>query len=213
MRKILFFIGRIFSILFPNDAYEKMTHLMEWFYTGYRSKYFKRFGKHSKMGFGMFIRGERLIEVGDNVIFGGGNFILTAHSQAHSPDNTIIVIGDRCVFGLDCHITAAKGIFIGTGLRTGKSVLISDNGHGDSHNKGHLMMMPDDRPLVCKGAIHIGDNVWIGEKAAVLSGVTIGDGAIIGANSIVTHDIPPYSVAVGCPARIIYRCEPEDSIV
>lgn len=70
-----------------------------------------------------------------------------------------------------------------------------------------MKMMPDDRPLVCKGEIHIGDNVWIGEKAAVLSGVTVGDGAVIGANSIVTHDVPPYSVVAGCPARIIYQCD------
>ena len=207
MRKVLFIIGRLVALLFPYDVYEKAAHLMEWCYTGYRNKHFKRFGAHSKMGFGMFIRGEQMIEVGDNVIFGGGDFALTAHSHGQGTDKTLISIGDRCVFGPDCHITAAKGIFIGKGLRTGKSILISDNGHGDSHNKEHMKMMPDDRPLICKGEIHIGDNVWIGEKAAVLSGVTVGDGAVIGANSIVTHDVPPYSVVAGCPARIIYQCD------
>ncbi len=207
MRKLLFFIGRILALLFPYRIYSKAVHLLEWSYTGYRNKRFKRFGAHSKMGFGMFIVGENMIEVGDHVIFGGGDFALTAHSRGKSTDKTLISIGDGCVFGPDCHITAAKGIFIGKGLRTGKSVLISDNGHGDCHNKEHMMMKPDDRPLVCKGAIHIGDNVWIGEKAAILSGVTIGDGAVIGANAVVTHDVPAYSVAAGCPARILSKIE------
>lgn len=203
MRKLLFLIGRVLAIMFPYHVYEKIEHLMEWFYTGYRNKDFKRFGEHSKLGFGMFIRGEKMIEIGDHVIFGGG-IALTAHGQ--NSNQTLISIGDYSVFGSDCHITAAEGIFIGKGLRTGKSILISDNGHGDSHNKEDLMMKPDDRPLFCKGSINIGDNVWIGEKAAVLSGVTVGDGAVIGANSIVTHDVPPYSVVAGCPARIIYQC-------
>ena len=54
-----------------------------------------------------------------------------------------------------------------------------------------------------KTIIKIGDTVWIGEKAAILGGVSIGNGAIIGANTVVTHDVPAYSIAVGCPARII----------
>jgi acetyltransferase-like isoleucine patch superfamily enzyme len=51
----------------------------------------------------------------------------------------------------------------------------------------------------------IEDNVWIAAKCIILRGVTIGEGAIIGAGSIVTKDIPPYSVAVGSPARVIYN--------
>jgi virginiamycin A acetyltransferase len=54
-----------------------------------------------------------------------------------------------------------------------------------------------------KGPIVIGNDVWIGAQSIVLSGSKIGDGAIIGANSVVTGDIPPYSIAVGSPARVI----------
>lgn len=57
-----------------------------------------------------------------------------------------------------------------------------------------------------KGAIHISDDVWIGTRAMILSGVTIGKGAIIGAGAIVTKDIPPYAIVGGNPAKIIrYR--------
>jgi virginiamycin A acetyltransferase len=61
-----------------------------------------------------------------------------------------------------------------------------------------------------KGKVRIGHGVWIGDSVMVLSGVSIGNGAVIGAGSIVTKAIPPYSVAVGNPARIIkYRFKKE----
>ena len=49
----------------------------------------------------------------------------------------------------------------------------------------------------------IGNDVWIGENVSIMRGVIIGDGAVIGTNSLVIHEIPPYAIAVGCPARII----------
>lgn len=61
-----------------------------------------------------------------------------------------------------------------------------------------------------KGPTIIGNDVWIGFRALILSGVTIGDGAVIGAGAVVIHDVPPYSVVAGNPARIMrYRFEPE----
>lgn len=56
---------------------------------------------------------------------------------------------------------------------------------------------------LCKGPVVIGNNVWIGESARILSGVTIGDGAIIGANAVVTHDVPSGAVVGGVPAKVI----------
>lgn len=57
---------------------------------------------------------------------------------------------------------------------------------------------------------HIGNDVWIGKSVIIMDGITVGDGAIIGANSVVTHDVPPYSIVVGSPARIInYRFDDE----
>lgn len=58
------------------------------------------------------------------------------------------------------------------------------------------------------GAIEIGNDVWIGTHCVILSGVKIGDGAIVAANSVVTKDIPPYAIAAGSPAKVIkYRFE------
>ncbi len=63
-----------------------------------------------------------------------------------------------------------------------------------------------------KGDIFIGNDVWIGYEAVVLAGVTIGDGAVIGARAVVTKDVPPYAVVGGVPARLIRRRFPDDTI-
>ena len=107
------------------------------------------------------------------------------------------------MFGDNNHLTAVNGITIGDNLRTGKNVLISDNSHGDPKNMSQRNLHPNDRPLYSKGEIRIGDNVWIGENAAILGGVTIGDGAIIGVNAVVTHDVPAFATAVGVPVKIV----------
>ncbi|WP_308462078.1 CatB-related O-acetyltransferase [Mesorhizobium sp. INR15] len=60
--------------------------------------------------------------------------------------------------------------------------------------------------LSSKGPIRIGNDVWIGRRAIILSGVTIGDGAVIGAGAVVSKDVPPYAVVVGNPAALVrYR--------
>jgi acetyltransferase-like isoleucine patch superfamily enzyme len=66
-------------------------------------------------------------------------------------------------------------------------------------------------PCASKGDIIVGNDCWIGARAIILSGVTIGDGCIIGAGSVVTRDLPPYSVAAGNPCRVLrMRFEPKD---
>ena len=202
MRHIFLFIGRLLGYAFPYSFYSKSMSLLQWLCTGYRTRRFKHWGKNSKMGFKLHICGEEMINVLNNVYIGGGT-ALTAFSRDDTDKGVKITIGNNCMIGTDCHITALTGIHIGDGLLTGKSVLISDNAHGNPSDKIRLALRPTMRPLYSKAGIVIGNNVWIGEKAAVLAGVTIGDGAIIGANAVVTHDVPPYSVAVGCPARII----------
>jgi len=63
---------------------------------------------------------------------------------------------------------------------------------------------------VCEGPIVIGNDVWIGYGATIMANVTIGDGAVIASNAIVTKDVPPYAVVGGVPAKIIkYRFDPE----
>lgn len=62
-----------------------------------------------------------------------------------------------------------------------------------------------DRPATPRDAVRIGRDVWVGGGSVVLSGVSIGEGSIVGAGSVVTEDVPPYAIAVGSPARVVRR--------
>ena len=142
------------------------------------------------------------MSIGDRVVIEKG-ITLTAfdhhNDQVFSPS---IIIGDGCCIGENNHITACGTIKFGKNVLTGKNVLITDNSHGD-FSKDQLNIAPNRRPLYSKGPVIIEDNVWIGEKASIMPGVHIGKGAVIAANSVVTHDVPAYSMVAGVPARII----------
>lgn len=113
-----------------------------------------------------------------------------------------ITIGSNCEFGEYTHITSTNKIIICDGVLTGRFVLITDNSHGYTDGTD-CNIMPDERKVVSKAPTIIGRNVWIGDKVSVMPGVRIGDGAIIAANAVVTHDIPAYALAGGVPARIL----------
>lgn len=101
-----------------------------------------------------------------------------------------------------CHIGAITKIHIGAGTLLGSEVFITDHSHGRI-TLSETEIEPTHRHLYSKGPVDIGKNVWIGERAVILPNVKVGDYAVIGAMSVVTHDIPPYAVAVGNPARVV----------
>lgn len=156
-----------------------------------------RFGKVGQ------IKGADCISIGEDTVL-LDYYYLTAWPSINGNEHEIISIGKHCNFGAFNHISASNKIEIGDGLLTGKWVSIIDDSHGDTTLES-LMKMPMDRPIVSKGPITIGKNVWIGDKATVLPGVTIGEGAIVAANAVVTKDVPAYSVVGGNPAQIIKR--------
>lgn len=113
-----------------------------------------------------------------------------------------IIIGKNCHIGDYSHFSAFNMIKIGDGLLTGRYVLITDNSHGE--NLGvERNIPPHMRKIISKGPVVIGKNVWLGDCVAIMANVTIGDGAIVAAHSVVTHDVPPFTLVAGVPARII----------
>lgn len=146
-----------------------------------------------------FLVGGKYISIGDDCCF-GSDLYLTAWRIGEG--HPCISIGKNCSFGSWNHISASNSITIGDGLLTGKWVTIVDNSHGGT-DKEDLQVRPWSRPVISKGPIVIGKNVWIGDKATILPGLTIGDGVLIGANAVVTMDIPAYCIVGGNPARII----------
>ena len=115
-----------------------------------------------------------------------------------------IIIGNGSSIRDFSQVSAIQSIRIGNGVRIGPNVLITDNAHGASV-AGLLDIAPNLRPLSSKGPIVIEDNVWIGTKSSIMPGVHIGRGSIVAANSVVTHDVPPYCVAAGVPAKVIKK--------
>ena len=172
-------------------------------YTRYWRKRFNKFGKSSTIApYSYLIEGACHISVGENVCIGGGIQLTAWVTYGYNGSDSIISIADGSNIGSYNHITAINGIKIGTNVLTGKYVTITDNSHGET-NISDLRISPMKRKVCSKGRVVIGNNVWIGDKVTILPNVNIGEGSIVGANSVVTKSIPPYSVAVGNPARII----------
>lgn len=159
------------------------------------------------------IVGEKYISIENHTRFDKG-CVITAYDRAN--DGTVFIpqisIGECCNFGAWNHITCVNKIIIGRGFLSGKWVTISDNNHGDNSWE-QLHQEPIYRPVVSKGPVIIGDNVWVGEKSTIVTGVSIGDGAVIAANSVVTKDVPAYSIVAGAPAKIIKVIENSEHIM
>jgi acetyltransferase-like isoleucine patch superfamily enzyme len=90
------------------------------------------------------------------------------------------------------------GVFIGSNVMIAPNVTIIAFDHGIAQTNVPMRQQPE-----LQAAVHIGDDVWVGAGAVIAKGVTIGSGAIIGANSFVNRDVPPFSIATGCPAKVV----------
>lgn len=148
--------------------------------------------------------GAKYISIGKNTTIHKGAIITAWDKYGDQKFTPSIKIGNNCNIGEYSHITACKEIVIGNNVLTGRRIYISDNAHGNS-SKEEIDIPPIERPLHVKGSVIIEDNVWIGERVCILSGVHIGKGAIIAANAVVTHNVPPACIVGGVPAKIIKK--------
>ncbi|WP_290990735.1 acyltransferase [Hyphomicrobium sp.] len=116
--------------------------------------------------------------------------------QLSTEPNGKLEIGARTFMNYGCSISATKLISIGPDCKIGMDVLIMDNDYHqiDPTKRG---VRPASAPVILE------ENVWLGARVIVLSGVTIGADSVVAAGSVVTRDIPPGCVAAGQPARVI----------
>lgn len=115
-------------------------------------------------------------------------------------ENCHLSIGEGSIIGHFNHIFATGEIEIGKNVLTADKVYISDN----QHNFSNINIPILSQSIVQLPKVKIGDGSWIGENVCIM-GVSIGKNCVIGANSVVTKDIPDYCVAVGSPAKIIKK--------
>jgi len=162
----------------------------------------QRVGSGFHIGSGALIQGADCITVGEHFNAGQQLWIEAVKSYADFRFTPRIAIGDRVVCSQGVHITATRSVTIGDGVLFGSRVHVTDHSHGtyrgatqDSPDLPPARRAPSEgRPVV------IEDNVWLGDGVVVLPGVTIGYGSIVGANSVVSRDIPARVIAVGAPA-------------
>lgn len=113
-----------------------------------------------------------------------------------------LILHDHVVVQAMCHIGCIDRVEIGEWSTMGARCYITDHTHGGT-SREELLLPPRKRPLVSRGPVKIGKYVHLGEGVCVMPGVTIGDYSVIGAGAVVTRDIPPFSIAVGSPAKVI----------
>lgn len=187
---------------YPYNLYLCLRSKLAAIYSIWISSALKSAGPGFRTASPVYLTGGKYITVGKN-------FSAQPHLRIEALDRfnsetfePVITIGDNVNCNHYCHIISAGQVTIGNNVLLGSNVYISDRSHGDA-TWTSAGIRPIERPLTSKGPVIIEDNVWIGQNTVILSGVTIGRGCIIGANSVVSGNIPPGCVAAGSPARVI----------
>jgi acetyltransferase-like isoleucine patch superfamily enzyme len=115
------------------------------------------------------------------------------------PSPARVRIGAGTFLNLGVMVAAAQLVEIGEHCMLANGCFVSDA----EHRFDDPVLPVPWQGFTSKGPTRIGDNVWCGAHVVVTSGVTIGERCVVGAGSVVTHDIPPFSVAAGAPARVL----------
>jgi len=179
VRSVYYFVVRVF--------------FCEPFFKGYCTKY----GKNLHTGvFLHWIQGQGELVVGDNVTLDGKCSIGFA---ARYSDRPMLIIGDHTIIGHNTGFTVGERITVGRHCHISTGVAILDSpGHPldpVARREGKPAMREDVRPVV------IEDDAWIGQRAIILPGVTIGRGSVVAAGSVVMTSVPPNVLVAGNPAR------------
>lgn len=156
------------------------------------------YGKHTHVVKPLRIIGKRYIFLGDRVSILNGARMEALHDDWNNESyHGEIHVGEGTTIEQDLHIISAEKVLIGQNCMISSRVFISDCNHGLLPNKRF-----QEQPLTTKMTV-IGNHVFIGTGAVIMAGIKIGDFSVIGANAVVTHDIPERTIAAGVPARTI----------
>lgn len=182
---------------FPWFSFEKNLHWL--FYKRLLfGKRFKKYGKGSYVSPFSDITNLERISIGEKVQILRGAWIMAIDQYSGQLFDPEIVINDETYIGHDVTLSCVNRIDIGKGVTFGDNVYVADNEHTFDDVTQSVMKQP-----LTVGSISIGDFTWVGKNSVIFGNVTIGNNVIIGANSVVTKSIAPYTIAVGSPAKAI----------
>jgi acetyltransferase-like isoleucine patch superfamily enzyme len=157
------------------------------------------FGRNVSIDGLPFISGHTEIHIGDDVYLGGK---ISIHS-GRILEAPVLKIGNRAQVGWNTNITVNQEVIIEEDAIVAYDCRISDSdGHPRQADLRAQHCPPDPKDI---RPVRICRNAWIGNGTHIMKGVTIGEGAVIGANSVVINDIPPYCLALGNPAEVFFR--------
>jgi acetyltransferase-like isoleucine patch superfamily enzyme len=164
-----------------------------------------RIGKYPRLA------GLRHMRIGSNLSAGDNLWLEAVTSFAGVNFQPLLSIGEGVSLSNSVHIACTNQVTIGDGMLSGSHVIITDHSHGiyAGPEQCSPLTRPVERRLSNDQTVIIGRNVWLGDGVTVLGGSEIGEGSIIGANSVVTGRVPAFCIAVGAPARPIRRWNSE----
>ncbi len=172
---------------------------------------FASFGPRSRISLPTRLHGTERIALGNHVYLGPGCWLLThkldgielerAARAGAVPDGAggRLEIGDRTSIAGYCVLSAAVRVSIGRGVLFARNVYIADHRHGFELADRAIL----DQPLEDLRAVVVEDDAWLGQNVVLLPGVTVGRGAVVGANSVIREDVPPRCVVAGAPGRVV----------
>jgi acetyltransferase-like isoleucine patch superfamily enzyme len=175
---------------------------------------FAQVGKNVVFGHNLILRGAGRIHIGNHVVIddsvllsarGGeddgiviGDSVLIGRGTQIKARGGSIFVGDHASIGGYCHIGSASEVRIGQYCLFAVGCCIGGVNHGFDRTDIPIIK----QPIQNRGGVTIGDDVWLGVRAIINDGVTIGTGAIVGAGAVVTRDVPAYAIAMGVPAEV-----------
>jgi len=174
--------------------YNRIIGILYFLVNGWRYKYLHM---KSVVFFSVRVQGKKYISIHKNAIVQRLGWLLALKIGDTDP---AIVIEEGSAIGDFCHITAVGSVHIEKNVLMANHVYISDNVHEFEDINTPVIR----QKVIFKAPVRIGSGAWIGENVCII-GASIGRNAVVGANAVVTRDIPDYCVAVGSPARVIKR--------
>jgi len=150
-------------------------------------------GGRTRLGRNVQIVGPENVSLGREVTFFGNTYVNAARRGGY------VRIGDRTHIDQFCVLYGQGGLSIGSRCAIASGVII--------YSQTNQYALDPERDIIDQPVVYapvsIGSDVWIGARAVILPGVTVGDHAVIGAGSVVRSDVPPWAVVAGVPARIL----------